>query len=389
MIKAADHTTEEKNKILHDIIAEIKKDRQRILAANEMDLKNAVHLSDALKDRLRLTEKAFDSMLDSVSIIIKLDDPVGIEIERKSINGLDIRKVRVPIGTVLIIYESRPNVTLDAAAICIKSGNSVLLKGGSDAKQTNLAIVRCINKVTDTVKYLDISHESVTSLLKRDDMIDLVIPRGGKRLVRNVVRNARMPVLMHFEGICNIYIDESADIPMAERIVVNAKVQRPGTCNAVENLIVHNRIAQEYLPGIAERLEAEGVEIRGCRRSHELLGCAQATEEDFRTEYLDKILSIKIVEDMQEAIKFIRDYGSGHSDAIVTEDKGNAEEFLKTVDSAAVYHNASTRFTDGGCFGMGCEMGISTQKFHARGPVGLVEMTSYKYVIRGTGNIRS
>jgi len=275
------------------------------------------------------------------------------------------------------------------ASICIKSGNAVILKGGSDAKQSNQALFNCIKTIVpEGMVQLVEDRKTTETLLKMDQYIDVVIPRGGKGLIETVMQKSRIPVIKHYEGICNIFVDQKADLENASKIILNAKVQKPGVCNAVENLIIHKNIAKKYLPGLKKGLEKYGVEIRGCDQTKIIIDVGKATEEDFRTEYLAKIISIKIVNDIDEAIEFVNEYGSGHSDAIITENNMDAEKFLKSIDSSTVYHNASTRFTDGGCFGMGCEMGISTDKLHARGPMGLEEMTTYKYVVIGNGQIR-
>ncbi|MFH1317349.1 MAG: glutamate-5-semialdehyde dehydrogenase [Candidatus Woesearchaeota archaeon] len=388
-----------KNNILLSLIERIESNKENIIIENKRDLENARNkgLNQAIVQRLEINDKVFNEMIDGIKTIINLDDPIGEIIESKIIQKtLKLRKVRVPLGVVLIIYESRPNVTIDVSAICIKSGNAVILKGGSEALHSNLALYNCIkqafqdNNVDDGIVQLieKPGHETVNELLQQDEFIDVVIPRGGKKLIRNVVENSKIPVIKHYEGICNIFIDKDANIEKAINIVINAKVQKAGTCNAVENLVVHKDIAQRFLPVVKEEFKKNDVEVRGCVETKKIIDAKEATEEDYKTEYLAKIISIKVVDDVDEAISFIDKYGSGHSDAIVTEDKMNANKFLDQVDSAAVYHNASTRFTDGGQFGMGCEIGISTQKLHARGPMGLKEMTSYKYLIEGDGEVR-
>ncbi|MFH1053015.1 MAG: glutamate-5-semialdehyde dehydrogenase [Candidatus Woesearchaeota archaeon] len=388
-----------KNKILQSLIERIESNKESIISENKKDLEIARNkgINEALIQRLEINEKVFNEMINGIKTIIELENPIGEIIESRIIQKtLKLSKVRVPLGVVIIIYESRPNVTIDVSAICIKSGNAVILKGGSDALHSNLALYNCIfeafqeNNIDDSIVQLieKPGHETVNELLKQDEFIDAVIPRGGKNLIRNVVENSKIPVIKHFEGICNIYVDKKADIEKAVRIIINAKVQKAGTCNAVENLIINKEIAERFLPVIKEEFLKNDVEIRGCDETREIIDAKAATEDDFKTEYLAKIISIKVVKDIDEAISFIDKYGSGHSDAIVTEDKLNAAKFLKQVDSAAVYHNASTRFTDGGQFGMGCEIGISTQKLHARGPMGLKEMTSYKYLITGDGEVR-
>lgn len=373
---------------------------ERIIGENRKDIDAAEKngLSKSLIDRLSLDEKRIRLMADSLSEISKLKDPVGDVLEtRKRPNGLLIKKVRVPIGVILIIYESRPNVTSDCIGLCLKSGNCVILRGGSEAINSNTAIFDVLN--AEAIKnnipagaitmIRDVDRAVVNQLLQQEGLIDLVMPRGGESLIREVAKNSRIPVIKHYKGVCHTYVDESADLKMAEDICFNAKVQRPGVCNAMETLLVNKKIATLFLPGMIERYRKFGVEIRGCSETIKIVNdVTLATEEDWYTEYLDLILSIKVVKDIDEAIRHIMKYGSYHSDAIVTKNRNNAEKFLKEVDSACVYVNASTRFTDGGQFGKGAEIGISTDKIHARGPVGIEELTSYKYVIYGKGQIR-
>jgi len=392
-------STEKKNEILKSLISKILANQDYIIEKNKEDLENARKegLSDAFIQRLEINDKVLNEMIKEIKTIMKLEDPVGEVIEEKVIQEtMKLKKVRVSLGVVLIIYESRPNVTIDVAAICIKSGNAAILKGGSDAIESNKALYKCIKEAFDenkvdskSIQLIEIEgHDAINELLKQDKYIDVVIPRGGKELIENVVKNSRIQVIKHFEGVCNIFIDEAADLSKAIDIVINAKVQKPGVCNAVENLIIHEKIAEKFLPAIKEEFEKHNVEMRGCKKTLELIDVEEATDEDFYKECLARIISIKVVGSVEDAILFIDKYGSGHSDAIISEDKEAAKLFLNKVDSAAVYHNASTRFTDGGCFGMGCEIGISTQKLHARGPMGLKEMTSYKYVIEGDGQVR-
>jgi glutamate-5-semialdehyde dehydrogenase len=306
--------------------------------------------------------------------------------------------VRVPLGVVGVIYESRPNVTADAAGLCLKAGNAVVLKGGSEAFATNTAIAARLREGTEaaglpagTVQLIPTTdRQAVTALLAQRDLIDVIVPRGGTSLIQAITESSSIPVIQHYAGICHVYVDSAADLAMAERIAVNAKVQRPGVCNAMETLLVHDAVAEEFLPRLARPLREAGVELRGCPRTRAILpDIAVATEEDWRTEYLDLILSVKIVESLDAAIEFINTYGTGHSDAIVTDSYPHAQRFSAGVDSAAVYVNASTRFTDGYEFGFGAEVGISTNRLHARGPMGLRELTTYKYVIHGSGQIRS
>ena len=392
--------TKIKNNVLSRIIYYLKKDKKIILEQNKKDLLNSKMSGrdEAFLQRLAVNEKIIRDMIAGIEIIIKLDDPVKKIIESKILsNGLKLEKISVPLGVVLVIYESRPNVTIDVASICIKSGNAVILKGGSDALNTNIALYNCIKKAFNDTK-LDSNivqfvstknYDDVTSLLSMDKYIDVVIPRGGKKLIESIVANSRIPVIKQFEGVCTIYVDKDADFKKAISIIINAKIQKPSACNSVENVIVHDAIKNEFLPLLEKALNKESVEIRGCNKTKKILAKIKlASVEDYKTEYLAKILSIKIVNDLDESIKFIETYSSGHSEAIITENVKTANKFLEIIDSAAVYHNASTRFTDGGCFDMGCEIGISTQKIHARGPMGLNEMISYKYIVRGNGEIR-
>jgi len=393
--------TELKNAVLDAMAENLLKARDELKEANRRDLQLGKDdgLSPAMLDRLELTDKRIDDMAEAVRTIVKLIDPVGSVIDGWTLpNGLKLRKVRVPIGVVCIIYESRPNVTADAAALCLKSGNAVILRGGKEALNSNLAIHRRLASAMEgsgidpnTIQMIDTpDREVVKGLLTADKCVDLVIPRGGKGLIRAVVETATIPVIKHYEGICHTFVDESADQDMALRICENAKCQRPGTCNAMETLLVHQGIADEFLPKIAKVLQERGVELRGCRRTRRILeAVGEAAEDDWRTEYLDLILSIRVVDNVEDAIDHINTFGSRHSDAIVTEDLANAERFLDDVDAATVYVNASTRFTDGGQFGLGAEIGISTDKLHARGPMALEELTSYKWQIVGRGQLRA
>jgi len=390
-----------KNAALELMAAKIRNSKARLQEENRKDLAAATDrgLSAALIDRLTLTDKRIESMASGVERVAALDDPVGKLISKwKRPNGLLIRKVRVPIGVIAIIYEARPNVTADAACLCIKSGNAVILRGGKEAINSNLAIAEelvkalkeaglpetCVQLIRTT------EREAVGELLKQKDYIDLVMPRGGEALIERVVRDSLIPVIKHYKGVCHVYLDRNLDKKMARDIVINAKCQRPGVCNAAETLLVHRDVAGKILPELARELENQGVELRGCEVTRRILpDIKKATKEDWYTEYLDKILAIRIVPSMEEAIEHIAHYGSSHSDAIVTSDDEAARVFTEKVDSAAVYVNASTRFTDGGEFGMGAEIGISTDKLHARGPMGLTELTSYKYVVLGNGQLRT
>ena len=371
-----------------------------ILSANETDLKNGreTGLKDAFLDRLKLDSKRLEGMAKGIREIVALPDPVGRAIDGVTRpNGLQIIKTTVPLGVIGIIYEARPNVTSDAAALCLKSGNAVILRGGKEAINSNKAIASvmrnaleksglpadCIQLVEDT------SRDSSNEMMHLSDYIDVLIPRGGKGLIRAVVKNSTVPVIETGSGNCHTYIDKSADIDMAANIVFNAKTSRVSVCNACESLLVHKDIAAKVLPAIKARLDEKEVEMRGDETSCEILpDIKSATEEDWATEYLDYIISVKIVGSVEEAISHINRYGTGHSECIVTNDYASSQKFLKEVDAAAVYVNASTRFTDGGEFGLGAEIGISTQKLHARGPMGLAALTSIKYMVYGSGQIR-
>ena len=389
-----------KDKALTAMSRAIIKNAGRIIAENRKDVEsvNRKGSSRAIVDRLALDESRVWAMAESLVEIAALRDPIGEVIETiKRPNGLLIKKIRVPIGVILIIYESRPNVTSDCIGLCIKSSNAVILRGASDCLNSNAVIFDILNK--EALKFglpknsiaiiRDTDRMIVDSLLTQAGLIDLVIPRGGESLAREVTEKSRIPVIKHYKGVCHTYVDESADLKMAERICFNAKVQRPGVCNAMETMLVNRRIADSFLPGMIRRFKDAGVEIRGCKETLRFVrGVKPAKESDWYTEYLGLILSVKVVKDTDEAIRHIMKYGSYHSDAIVTKSRLNAARFLKGVDSACVYVNASTRFTDGGQFGKGAEMGISTDKIHARGPMGLEELTSYKYIIYGNGQVR-
>ncbi len=389
-----------KNAALEQMALNLIENKKTLMAENEKDLNaaEANGLSSAMIDRLRLTDSRIEAMAEGIREVINLSDPVGeITEEIVRANGLDIKKVRVPIGVIIIIYESRPNVTADAASLCLKTGNATILRGGKESIHSNIAIFRQISAALEKVG-LDknaiqvietADREAVSYLLKADEYVDLVIPRGGEGLIRNVVENSTIPVIKHYKGVCHVYVDEFADPDMAREVCLNSKLQRPGTCNAMETMLVHEKISGTFLSEIFKGMSDAGVELRGCEKSCRILpDIKQATEEDWSAEYLEKILSIKIVSSIDDAIEHISTYGSSHSDCIVTEDKTNAKKFTDEVDSAAVYVNASTRFTDGFEFGMGAEIGISTDKLHARGPMGLKELTSYKYIVHGTGQIR-
>jgi glutamate-5-semialdehyde dehydrogenase len=371
-----------------------------VLAANEQDLAGAreAGLTDAQTDRLRLTPERVRAGAAGLREMAALPDPVGrVRDSNVRPNGLRVDKVGVPLGVILFIYEARPNVTVDAAGLCVKSGNAIILRGGKEALHSNTALHRILQDCLtacelhpDAVQLVATpDRAAVGHLLRLSSYIDLVIPRGGEGLIRRVAEEARMPVLKHYQGNCHVYVDWGADLVMAERILLNAKCQRPGVCNAAESLLVHRDLAAAFLPLAAEALRQRGVELRGCPETRRLVPCVKpATEEDYAAEYLDLILSVKVVDDLEEAIAHINRYGSGHTDAIVTNDLAAARRFTAAVDSATVMVNASTRFNDGYEFGLGAEIGISTDKFHARGPCGLLELTSYKYVVHGDGQVR-
>lgn len=393
-------TTEVKNNALQMSAAALLKETDRILAANQKDYDIARKggMSEGLLDRLKLTPARIEGMSEGLRQIAKLNDPVGETMETfERPNGLHISKVRVPMGVIGIIYEARPNVTADAFGLCFKTGNAVILKGGRDAFYSNEAITEVIR---ETLEEINISADAIqlitdndravtTAFMQLKQYIDVLIPRGGAGLIRAVVENSTIPVIETGTGNCHIYVDEDADLEKAVPIIINAKTQRIGVCNACESLLVHEKIADRFLPALGEALKAKNVEIRGDQKVRMLIpGAAEATEEDYGTEYLDYVISMKTVASVDEAIGHINKYNTRHSDAILTENAEHAEKFLQGVDSACVYVNASTRFTDGFEFGFGAEIGISTQKLHARGPIGLRELTTYKYMIRGNGQIR-
>jgi len=396
---------EQKNRGLLAMAAELVQDAPAILAANARDLEQAraEGLSGAMLDRLALNEQRLAAMAEGIRQVAALPDPVG-EILRDWTrpNGLRIQKKRVPIGVVGIIYESRPNVTSDAAVLCTKTGNATILRGGSESIHSNVAIAAALSRgaaraglPADSVLLIPTTDRAAVKLLcEMDRYLDVIVPRGGKGLIEAVVSHARMPVIKHYDGICIMYVDREADLAMAEAIVVNAKCQRPGVCNAIETVLVHRVVAEKFFAGTGRTLVEQGVQLRcdeGALALAAGLGAkaVAATPEDFRTEFLELILAAKVVDSLDEAIAHIEEHGSHHSDGIVTRDAVAAERFLAEVDSATVYWNASTRFTDGGEFGFGAEIGISTDKLHARGPMALEELTTYKYVLRGDGQIRS
>ena len=390
----------QKNEALTFMAEELIKAKEEIIKANEIDRQNAIKkgITDALLDRLSLDDSRIEAMAQGLLDIVKLQDPVGEVTNMWQMpNGLQIGQKRVPIGVLGIIYESRPNVTSDAAGLCLKSGNAVILRGASDAINSNKAVAKALvagikrsGLPQDCVQLLeDTSRETAREMMRLNDYIDVLIPRGGAGLIKSVVQNATVPVIETGTGNCHIFVDETADLEMAKAIVLNAKVQRPGVCNAAEKLLVHESIANEFLPTIVKALRENGVEVRGCEKAQAIVDDIKVIEEpEWHQEYLDLIIAVKVVKDVDEAIKHINKYNTGHSESIVTESYKNSQKFLQRVDAAAVYVNASTRFTDGGEFGFGGEIGISTQKLHARGPMGLKELTTSKYIIFGDGQIR-
>lgn len=398
--KLAYAETAQKNRALLAIAQALSENADMIISANEKDIAEARNngISETMTDRLRLTKKRIDCISESVVKVAELDDPIGRVLDGYTRpNGLKITKVAVPLGVIGIIYESRPNVTADAAVLCLKSGNAVILRGGKEAINSNIAIANvmrdavksegldenCIQLITDTTR------ESATKLMKLSQYLDVLIPRGGAGLIRSVVENSTVPVIETGTGNCHIFVDETADLNMAAEIVNNAKTQRPSVCNACESLLVHSAVAKEALQKINALFKEHNVKILGCERTRKiLLNADTASDIDYATEFLDYIISVKIVDSVDEAIEHIMKYTTGHSECIVTNSYENAQKFISRIDAAAVYVNASTRFTDGGEFGLGAEIGISTQKLHARGPMGLNELTSVKYIINGNGQVR-
>lgn len=393
-------SSEQKNKALLEAAKALRQSADTILAANAQDLQRGREngMSEALLDRLMVNPARIDAMAEGLEQIATLDDPIGeILSMKKRPNGLMIGQMRVPFGVIGIIYESRPNVTADAFGLCFKTGNAVILRGGSDAISSNTAIAEILRNALvsagmpkDSIQLVtDTSHETAREMMRLNRYIDVLIPRGGARLIRTVVENSTVPVIETGTGNCHVYVDEFADLDMAVNIIVNAKTQRLGTCNTCESLVVHSKVAKEAIPKIARALFEKDVEIRGDEEARKLVPqIHEATEEDWGREYLDRIISLKVVDTIDEAIAHINRYNTGHSEAIVTKDYAHAQQFLREVDAAAVYVNASTRFTDGFEFGFGAEIGISTQKLHARGPMGLLALTSTKYIIYGDGQIR-
>ena len=393
-------STKTKNNALALMAKELLDSKEEIIRANKIDMQEAKNknVSETLLDRLYLNDKRVEDMATGLLEIVKLPDPVGEIISMwKRPNNLQIGQKRVPIGVIGIIYESRPNVTCDAAGLCLKSGNATILRGGSDAINSNKAIVKALRNgieksglPKDAIQLVsDTDREVAQKMMRLNEYIDVLIPRGGENLIKSVVKNATIPVIETGTGNCHIYVDESADFNMAIDIVLNAKTQRPGVCNAAEKLLIHENISKEFLPKVVKALREKNVEIRGDEKSKEVVDdIILAKDEEWDKEYLDYIIAVKIVENVDEAIKHINNHGTKHSEAIITESYKNSQKFLERVDAAAVYVNASTRFTDGGEFVLGCEMGISTQKLHARGPMGLEELNTYKYIVKGNGHTR-
>lgn len=390
-----------KDDALNAIAYALRENSDRIIKANDIDIENGekAGLTKSLLDRLKLTEERINGMADGVSEVASLADPIGRVLDGRTLkNGLQIEKVTVPMGVIGIIFEARPNVTSDAAALCLKAGSAVILRGGKEAINSNKAIAEIMRDAIegaglprDCVSLVeDITRQSATELMQLSDYLDVLIPRGGAGLIKSVVENAKVPVIETGVGNCHVYVDKSADVDMAKSIIFNAKTSRPSVCNAIETVLVHKDIAEKALPKIKAELDKMNVEIRGCETTRAILGesVVPATENDYAIEFLDYILAVKVVESLDDALAHISKYSTGHSESIITSDYESANKFTACVDSAAVYVNASTRFTDGGEFGLGAEIGISTQKLHARGPMGLNELTSSKYIIRGNGQIR-
>jgi len=393
--------TGKKNAALAEISRALIENSDKIIEANQKDLAAAKEngMSVSMQDRLMLNEDRIKGIASAVDELIKLEDPIG-KVDNGSVrpNGMRITKIRVPMGVIGMIYESRPNVTADAATLCLKTGNAVILRGGKEAYNSNKCICEIMRDAVekagfpkDIIQFVDdTTREVTTELMRCDKYLDLLIPRGGAGLIKAVTKNATVPVIETGTGNCHLYVDESADIEMAVNITDNAKTQRPSVCNAIETLLVHKNIAEKFLPAVKKKLDEHNVEIRGCAETKRILGdcVVPATEEDYATEFGDYIIAVRVVDDISQAIEHIAEYSTGHSECIVTNDLSNANKFKSEVDSACVYVNASTRFTDGGMFGFGAEIGISTQKLHARGPMGLYEITTNKYLIDGNGQVR-
>ena len=398
-LKLALKSSEDKNAALLKIAEKLKEEEEKIIDANKLDLSAAEEngVPSAMLDRLSITPERIDGICRSLVTLTELDDPVGKSESWSRPSGIEITRTRVPLGVVAMIYEARPNVTVDSAALCLKTGNAVVLRGGKEAINTNMAMVAAIKSALDGAGFdphsveliASTERESANILMTMRGYIDVLIPRGGKGLIKSVVENAKVPVIETGAGNCHLYVDGDADIDMAIKIAVNAKCSRPSVCNAVETLLVHAGVAPKLLPALGDEMKKNGVELRGCPKTCVLIPFAKkADEEDYITEYNDYILAVKVVDTLSDAIDHINEYSTGHSEAIVTDNRENGERFLREVNSAAVYLNASTRFTDGGEFGFGAEIGISTQKLHVRGPMGLFALTTEKYLVRGEGAVR-
>ncbi|MDR2616528.1 MAG: glutamate-5-semialdehyde dehydrogenase [Endomicrobium sp.] len=394
-------SAEQKNNILSAMACAIEKNIKEILFHNEIDVQAAKEagINNVLIDRLTLNEKRINEMAKSIKDIVLLQDPVGTIVEEMTASiDIDVKKIRVPLGVIAIIYEARPNVTIDASALCLKAGNSVILKGGSEAINSNRILINIISEAAKkagmpegAVQFIDTTDRTaVQELIHLENLIDLLIPRGSNDLIQFIKAHSLIPILSHGKGLCHTYIDENADIDMAIKIALNAKCQRPSVCNATETILVHKNIAEKILPQLCKLYTESGVEINGCSITKKIVpSVKEAQEEDWQTEYLDLKISIKVANSLDEAIEHINKYGSMHSEAIITDDKDAANKFISEVDAAAVFVNASTRLHDGGVFGLGCEIGISTQKLHARGTIGIKELTTTKYVVQGNGAIRN
>ncbi len=389
----------QRNAILLSIADALEKNISEIQFHNDIDVETAKNsgMDKVLIERLTLTNKRIEDMIHGVRSIVNQKDPIGEILETRDVDGINIQKIRVPIGTIAMIYESRPNVTVDAAALCIKSGNAIILRGGSEAINSNKILAKIISSAGESagmpvgaITFIDVvDRAAVSEMIKLDNYIDLLIPRGSGKMIEFIKQHSTIPILSHGSGLCHTYIDKAANIDMAIKVTINAKCQRPGVCNATETVLVHRDIANKVLPKLCKQFFVNDTEVRGCKLTKAIVPeVKDATEQDWATEYLDKIVSIKVVNSLEEAINHINRYGSKHSDSIITEDKQRAEKFLKEVDSAAVFHNVSTRLHDGGVFGLGAEIGISTGKLHARGAMGARELTTTKYVVRGNGVIR-
>ena len=390
---------EQKNMALEKAAESINSSRSTLKSANDIDMEHAstLNLQESFIDRLKLDDKRIDSMISGLKKVMDLNDPVGETTKKsKSPSGFLVSKMRVPLGVIGIIYESRPNVTADASALCLKSGNACILRGGSEANKTNIEIEKCMidglvsadlpKKAIQLLKNQD--RTLVAQLIKSEDKVDLIIPRGGKSLIKIIASDSKVPVLKHFEGLCHVYVDDDADLKKAIDISLNAKVYRYGICGAMETLLVSKKVAREFLPKMAKDFLKHGVELRGCKETRKIIKVSDATEDDWKTEYLEPILSIKIVEGISEEINHINNYGSGHTDCIVTEDEIAKNNFFSNIDSSSVMHNLPTCYADGFEYGLGAEVGISTDKLHARGPVGLEGLTSQKFIVEGSGQLR-